>query len=119
MNKSKKIISKLCILFSITMLLFACEEDKIAMHETGDDIPPQNVNDIIITPTPGGAIIKYTLPDEKDLLLVKAEYLIASGKTREASASLYNNELILDGFGDTSEKNVEIYTVDRDRKSVV
>ncbi|WP_082063483.1 DUF5000 domain-containing lipoprotein [Draconibacterium sediminis] len=101
----------LCI--TIMLMISACEEDKIALHESGDSIPPQNVSEVNIEPLAGGAKITFSLPKEEDLLMVKVIYEIAPGRNREASCSLYSNELVLSGFGDISEKRFEIFTIDR------
>jgi hypothetical protein len=73
---------------------------------------PKPVTDISVTNISGGAQISYALPDNKNLLYVKAEYSVR-GEKREAKASFLSNSITLEGFGDTSEQEVQLYTVSR------
>ena len=59
------------------------------------------------------AILTYSLPQVQDIAYVKAVYSLASGTTREVKASVYDNQLILDGFGDTLEHAVKLYVVNK------
>uniref|UniRef100_UPI00321742A9 DUF4959 domain-containing protein n=1 Tax=uncultured Draconibacterium sp. TaxID=1573823 RepID=UPI00321742A9 len=95
------------------LLLFnGCEElERVPL--TKDTVAPMKVKDPVIENIPGGAIINYTLPDETDLLYVKAEYTLANGKHFETRSSVYSNSLKIEGYGDTNEHDVKLYTVDR------
>lgn len=46
---------------------------------------PEQVSDVKITSTPGGAIITYKIPKDPNLLYVKAEYEIQPGVFRKRS----------------------------------
>jgi hypothetical protein len=93
-------------------LIFSCTE-KI-LEPINDSLgKPGIVTDVEATPIPGGAIISYRVPDAADLLAVKAEYTISSGKKMEAVASYYANHLTLEGFIDTLLHEAKLYAVSR------
>lgn len=64
---------------------------------------------------PGGAVIKYNVPNDKNLLGVKAVYE-RSGQTCETKASVYTDSLTLEGFNDTETYEVNLYGVGRNGK---
>ncbi|GHT55003.1 hypothetical protein AGMMS49982_20460 [Bacteroidia bacterium] len=74
---------------------------------------PGVVTELETTPIPGGAIVSYRIPDAADLLLVKAVYTITNGQKREATASYYDNHLVLEGFSDTLPHEALIYSISR------
>src|SRR5690554_322171 len=110
MNNIKLIIGILIILST------GCQE--AGRIDFIDDSPaiPMQVTDIEIESTPGGAIISYNLPDDPNLLSVKALYEIQPSVFREAKSSYYNNSLELIGYGDTLTHPVKIYSVGKNNK---
>lgn len=76
-------------------------------------MPPQNVTGVQVQNTPGGALLTYTLPDDEDLLYVKATFILNNGQRSEVKSSVYTNILELQGFGDTNERLVTLVSVDR------
>ena len=58
------------IFFVLVTLVFNCTEDSHSSHG-GDSIAPAKVVVNSIENTPGGAIIKFTPPNDYDLLYVK------------------------------------------------
>ncbi|WP_158640590.1 DUF5000 domain-containing lipoprotein [Anseongella ginsenosidimutans] len=99
-----------CILL---LLLTSCERLEVRDALENDDTVPGSVTGIEIENISGGAIIRYTLPDENDLLYVLAEYEIRPGIKQQVKASLYNNSLVVLGFGEVKKYPVTLYTVDR------
>ena len=89
----------------LTFLSIGCkEEDNI--RPFGQDVEtgvPGMVSDIKVKNIPGGAIISYQLPDNSDIMYVRARYKVGQGKEMEARASVYSNELTVNGFGDMKE----------------
>jgi hypothetical protein len=75
--------------------------------------PPAPVSNGKVENLKGEARITYTLPGDEDLLYVKAVYEIRPGVKREAKASFYTNNLLVDGFKDTSVTEVSLYAVNR------
>lgn len=94
------------------LLLHACSEEPIGQTPT-DKIPPGPITNPSVENTPGGAIITYTLPDDEDLLYVKAVYELTGGVIAETKSSVYLDTLSILGFGDTKEREVTLIAVDR------
>ena len=61
------------------------------------------------------AIITYTLPQDEDLLYVKAVYSLKEGVMSESRSSVYSDTLKVEGFGDTREREVKLIAVDRSK----
>ncbi|MCD2422592.1 DUF4959 domain-containing protein [Niabella pedocola] len=104
-------------LFHIGLFIMAftsCQKAKNTPIDK-DMSAPDPVSDVSVTNTSGGAQISYTLPANKNLLYVKAEYTV-NGETKEAKASFLANTITLEGFGDTNEHDVQIYAVSRAEK---
>ncbi len=107
----KKILYIVSVLFLFA--LSACLEE---MHESiteGGEAPSQILNPVVEN-LPGGARVSYTIPDNNNnLLYVKAVCELKSGDIREVRASYYTDNLLIDGFGDTLEYTVNLYSVGR------
>ncbi|WP_341838818.1 DUF4959 domain-containing protein [Chitinophaga caseinilytica] len=74
---------------------------------------PGIVSEVAVTNLPGGAKITYRIPNEAEVLSVKAVYTLTNGKQVEAAASMYGNELQVMGFNDEKEHEVTLYTISR------
>jgi len=96
----------------ISLILFGCQE-KTLEPAVKDNQPPGAVKVLSVISLPGGLKIEYNLPADKDLLYVKAVYTLKNNKSSEVKASYYDNKLEVMGFGDTDEKTVTLYAVDR------
>tara|TARA_R110002049_G_scaffold279865_1_gene458962 strand:+ start:111 stop:1304 length:1194 start_codon:yes stop_codon:yes gene_type:complete len=106
----KKIFTLLAIsLFPIT----GCEEDYEHSPIAKDINAPKPIENLIYEPIHGGFNISYDIPDDKDILYVKASYINTKGEVSEVRASSYSNKIQILGFGDTSERTVDIFVVDR------
>ena len=77
-----------------------------------DDAPPSPVTGVQVEAIPGGAILSYTLPKSGNLLYVMAEYTIGD-KLFEKKSSFYSNNLTVEGFPDTKQYNLKLYSVSR------
>lgn len=91
---------------------FACSEEERPRVKT-DTIAPQPLSEVQVKNIPGGAILSYKLPDDEDLLYVKANYSLKEGTKEEVRASLYVDTLRIAGFGTQEERMVELIAVDR------
>ncbi len=108
----KKII---IILFAIATFI-SCNEEPDSIGQTAvDSTAPGEITNIQVENGPGSAKITYDLPDDEDLLYVKATYKVNETVTRNAEASYYNNELSLEGFGESKPYNVTLVAVDRSK----
>lgn len=108
-------MKKLIFLFAIAgvlAFLSGCEEE-VKEPLFKDSISPGPVTSPEVMNLPGAAVISYTLPNDEDLLYVKAEYTLASGEKVEAKSSNFLSSIKVEGFGDTGEKTITLTAVDR------
>lgn len=77
-----------------------------------DKVSPGPVTNVTYTPSPGGATFRYTLPDDEDLMGVKAVYTNERGVELVMRSSGYIDSLTITGLGTTDEREVKLYTVD-------
>tara|TARA_R110002050_G_scaffold48356_2_gene112442 strand:- start:10272 stop:11486 length:1215 start_codon:yes stop_codon:yes gene_type:complete len=89
-----------------------CEQDQNGPI-SNDSVAPGKIKEAIVTNIAGGAIIKYTPPSDEDLLYVEAKYKLKNGNEFKVRSSVYSDTLIVQGFGDTSTYDINIYSVDR------
>jgi hypothetical protein len=106
----KKIIYILFV-FLTAALAYSCSEEQVGQTPT-DSVAPGPIKNPVAAGIPGGAIITYELPDDDDLLYVKAVYTI-NGVERNTSASLNYKILEIKGFGNTDPQTIFLYCVDR------
>lgn len=78
-----------------------------------DTTPPGKLSVKDVIPTNGGAKITYTLPDDDDVLFVKAKYTNSLGNEVYKVSSIYNDTIELDGFSDTVAHPVDLFVVDK------
>ncbi|MGV8134040.1 MAG: DUF4959 domain-containing protein [Mangrovibacterium sp.] len=112
----KKSIYYLVTVSLIFFFAHGCKEEGRLDHIDYSAPAPGQVSDVSIRNIPGGATISYNLPDDENLLYVKAEYEIRTGVFRECKASYYADSLTLDGFGDTKSYDVKVYSVGKNEK---
>jgi hypothetical protein len=98
-------------MFAASAFWYACEEEPIGQQPT-DSVPPGKVSGVQVRNIAGGAILSYTLPDDEDLLYVKAVYT-RNGEICENRSSMYKDSLKVEGFGDTQSHEVKVIAVDR------
>ena len=63
----------------------------------------------------GGAIITYKIPEDRNLLGVKAVYT-RNGEVVETKGSLYVDTLVIEGFGNANEQKIELFSIGRNEK---
>lgn len=102
------------LVIAVFMLVIISCTKGIGDHEpiTKSDAVPATVKNLQTTNQKGKATISYTVPNDPNLLYIKATYTIKTGEA-EVKASYYANSLVLEGFGDTLEHEVKIYSVSR------
>lgn len=102
------------------LLLFLCVGCKDGGHSPygeNDGVAPGTVTDVKVENINGGAVLRYTLPDDSDLLYVKALYYNSQNEEQEVRASMYNDSLAIVNLGDMNERDVRLYAVDRAENS--
>ena len=108
-------MKKIYIIISLFIcLLIGCKEDNLHIpYGYNDGTAPGKVEILSYIPQAGGAEINFKSPDDEDLMYIVAKYTLASGKEMESRVSAYSNKLKVEGFGDTEEKTITFYAVDR------
>ncbi|WP_298645704.1 DUF4959 domain-containing protein [uncultured Proteiniphilum sp.] len=97
----------------IALLLTNCEEEKFNVQYPTDQIPPQAVSNVEVVNMPGSVQITYELPDELDLMYVKAIYPLSSGGMGETKVSAFSNTMVIKGFGKSRKHLIELISVDK------
>ena len=110
-----KSIIKNSLLIALAMFTLAsCNkalESQTPVEKKGD--APALVSNITVLNGNGKATLTYAVPSDPNLLYVKAVFTITTGQQYEVTASYYNNTLLLEGFADTLEHEVKVYSVSR------
>lgn len=85
------------ILFFLLVLIgfFACKDDK----ENGFDVPVE-FRKISFDPVPGGAVMRYRLPDNMNIFGVRARYNDAYGQKVVKEGTYLTDTLLLNGFAE-------------------
>lgn len=99
------------------LVISGCKRDVINSPIEKNTGKPGVLSNINIKNESGQAVITYALPNDDDLLYVKAVYEIRPGVKREIVSSYYNNQLIADGFGSAGERELKLYCVNRSEVS--
>ena len=99
--KTNKILSILLIFF---ITLFGCKDD-----ENQDSTPPGSLTVENVIPTNGGGIILYQLPDDSDILFVRAEYTNSLGIDVYRVSSSHNNSIEIDGLNQNTPVQIKLF----------
>ena len=95
-------------LFLITFLfLLGCNE-----KENQDSTPPGSLTIESVTPTNGGGILTYSLPNDSDILFVRAEYTNSLGNDVYRVSSSHNNSIEIDGLNQNTPISVRLFVID-------
>ena len=65
--------------------------------------------------TAGGAIIKFKVPNDNNLIGVKAVFN-RNGQVVETKSSLYIDTLLVEGFGSSQAQEIKLYSIGRNEK---
>ena len=103
--KTNKILYILIIPF---ILLYGCNND-----ESQDSNPPGVLTIQNISPTNGGGIISYILPEDSDILFVRAEYTNSLGVDVYRVSSSHNDSIEIDGLNQNTPVQVRLFVVDQ------
>ena len=92
--------------------LYSCDGE-ITYQRPKDSTPPGPVTEIGVENINGGAILRFTAPDDDDLLGIKAQYQFRpDGEIRETWASAHTDSIIVQGFPDTKARVVNLIAID-------
>lgn len=99
---------------TILICWMGCKEDLEFRQPHGDDATkPDVVTNIQVENRAGKAKITYALPKSPNMLYVKAVYKMGTGEVAETKSSIFTDSIIVEGFADTKEHEVALYTVSR------
>lgn len=96
----------------LSLIICSCSEKQLEPI-SGSLNKPGVVTEITTEEIPGGVVISYRIPDSEDILAVKGVYTLADGKEHTTTASFYENKLIVQGYNDVEQHEVELYAVNR------
>jgi len=102
------------LLVLFTCFIYSCKEDERGQYAI-DSIPPGEIKSAVVENVLGGAIISYVIPDDDDLLYVKATYTLDDGTVMEQKASAYASSLKIEGIGKSREVTVTLISGDRSK----
>ena len=85
-------IRRVLFLLVVGISLFACGDDEI-----GFDVPVE-FQRISFDPVPGGAVMRYKLPDDVNIFGVRARYVDSYGETLAKDGSYLSDTLLLSVF---------------------
>lgn len=100
------------ILFIAALVMFsACDgrlDDYLRLIPSGDDAKtPSPVTISSVTNTPGGAVIKFSYPDDDNIRGAIATY-VRNGSAISTKVSRYVDSLVVEGFADMDSHEVKI-----------
>ncbi|ACU06290.1 DUF5000 domain-containing lipoprotein [Pedobacter heparinus] len=98
------------------VIVQSCKEQSRLDHIDTSEAAPGQVTNIKVENTPGGAMLTYKLNADISLSYVKAVYEIQPGVFKESKSSIYTDTLRLEGFGDTKEHEVKVYSIGKNEK---
>lgn len=98
------------LLIIIPVCIYGCKEEGRIDHIDDSAPAPAPVTIVGVTSKPGGATIKYKIPNDDNLLGVKVVYT-RNNEICESKASRYVDTLVVEGFGNTDPQEVKLYSV--------
>lgn len=100
------------IKFSVFLVLAFTVVVSCSKKDDEDTTPPSVLSVVSVTPTNGGGIITYTLPDDNDILYVKAVYTNSNGVEVSRASSKYNTDIEVTGLNQTTALTIRLYVID-------
>ncbi len=102
----------LLVIFLCIILFIGCKEDYIGQFPV-DKVAPQQISGVRVENLAGMAKLTYTLPNEPDMLYVKAVYVNEKEEQKEVRASVFSNTMVIRGFGRSKKVLIKLISVDR------
>ena len=113
----KHIIFKIGLVLLPLVVLSCGEDERLVYFDEGANAPGQiDNNSISVLNSAGKSVIRYSLPQDENLLFVRAEYESAPGVLRETKSSRYTDTLAIEGFGAGGDYPVRLYSVGTNKK---
>ena len=97
----------------MVILLYSCKEDEKGQYPIHSNSPGKVTSARVEENVPGGAVIVYDIPSDKDAMYVRARYALDDGTPMELKSSVYTNKITIVGIGRSREVAVTLTVVDR------
>lgn len=107
------------IIFSLVLTFVSCSEESGPKPLENNPNGPGVVENISVANLSGKVKLTYKLPDDQDLLYVKANYKLENGTNVEVKSSYYNNSMLLEGFAGGKDVSVKVTAVNRSEKESI
>lgn len=105
-------MKKILFLYAVSVLfLWSCSKIQ-DWADPKDSTPPGKITNVNIENLHGGVIITYKLPEDNDIMGVKATYSFKEGNEINAFSSALRDTIELNGFPDTQERVVNLICID-------
>ncbi|MEI2274521.1 DUF5000 domain-containing lipoprotein [Sphingobacterium sp. ML3W] len=91
----------------------SCRKTEVGTMDKSDKQAPGPVSNAQVENLNGAAKITYNLPQDDDLLYIRAEYTTKQGIVRNTKVSRYLDSVVLQGFADTDVYEARLYAVDK------
>lgn len=99
----------------LVLFIVGCSEENHAPIAGGGPTPGQ-VSNIEIIPTPGGAHLVYTLPNDANLSYVEAIVNTPEGRNFTFKSSFHRDTISVEGLATANQQEVLLYSVSKDEK---
>ncbi|WP_147676550.1 DUF5000 domain-containing lipoprotein [Algibacter pacificus] len=110
----RKLILKYSAIALCTAFAISCSDDQNEHSPLiENNAIPGQISNIVVTDLSGKSEITYNLPNDKNLLYVKANYVLDNGTEMEVKSSYYKKSLLIEGFATAGPREVKLYSVSR------
>jgi hypothetical protein len=109
-------LKNVIVFAAILVSAAGCKQEDMLTHTNSATPAPQNVSNIQVINKPGGAVLTYKLPNDPNLLYVKAKYERRPGEIVETKTTYFSDSLFIEGYGDTNEHQVQVISVGKNNK---
>ena len=106
----KRIITVLGLLSTAAFAIFGCAEEGRIDQIDPNAPAPSKVTVTQVISKPGGAVIKYSIPDDDNIMGVQVTYERNGEECRNMS-SRYVDSLIVEGLGDTTPRPAKVQSI--------
>ena len=113
-----KILGTLLMMTILLKVMVSCQESASLIYYDEDAPAPKmiDVSSVTVENLAGKAVLRYTVPLDENLLYVKAIYQSSPGVERKATSSRFVDTLALEGFANSGDYTVKLYTVGKNEK---
>ncbi|WP_459188180.1 DUF4959 domain-containing protein [Parabacteroides sp. APC149_11_2_Y6] len=109
-NKTLSYLYILSVLLATTFI--SCDDKQHGPINEGGDVPSQ-VTDVQIIPTPGGADLVYSLPEDRELSYIEAIVNTPEGNIFNFKSSVYRDTISITGLATEKKQEVLLYSVNK------